>query len=86
MDAQSIGNSYYKRAQNYILQEDWSNATLELRDGIVVCPKRSDFHVLLGHVYLKRKLPTMAKIHFRQALKLNPQDDTALQYLAKIGA
>ncbi len=47
-------------------------------------PTNSRCHALLGVVYINQKLAGMAKVSFQQALKLNPQEAIALQYLRQI--
>jgi hypothetical protein len=38
----------------------------------------------LGFVYLNQKLAGMAKVSFQQALKLNPNESLALQYIDQV--
>lgn len=75
---------HFARAQEYARNGNWATVVRELQDAIKIDPKRSEFHALLGTAYLKQDLPTMAKVHFRQALKLNPNDQLALRYAQKL--
>nr|WP_274704530.1 tetratricopeptide repeat protein [Acaryochloris thomasi] len=62
----------------------FQQAIQELRDGLKLDPKNSQCQSLLGSIYLKQKQTKMAKIHFRQALKLEPGDIDALKGMEKI--
>ncbi len=76
---------HYDRALEYTRRNsNWAMIVRELKDAIKLDPKRSEFHSLLAKAYLMQDLPTMAKVHFKQALKLNPQDPLALQYAARL--
>ncbi|GAB4378730.1 MAG: tetratricopeptide repeat protein [Elainellaceae cyanobacterium] len=82
--AVSYAQRHYQRAQEYVKKRAWSQAVAELRDAIRLEANRSDYHSLLAIAYLMQNLPGMAKVHLRQALKLNPNDPLALQYAAKL--
>lgn len=75
---------HYQRAQEYARKENWSQSVSELRDAIRLEPNRAEFHSLLAKAYLMQNLVGMAKVHFRQALKFNPQDPLAVYYAAKL--
>ncbi|MGP1382381.1 MAG: DnaJ domain-containing protein [Thainema sp.] len=71
---------HYERAVVYAKGQNWSMVVQELRDAIRLEPKRSSYHALLGVAYLKQRLDGMAKVHLRQALKLDPSDRLARKY------
>ncbi|GAB4135682.1 MAG: tetratricopeptide repeat protein [Cyanobacteria bacterium J069] len=75
---------HYQRAQEYVRKGNANLAVRELKDAIKIDPKRSEYHSLLAAAYLMQDLPTMAKVHCRQALKLNPKDPLALRYAPKL--
>lgn len=75
---------HYQRAREYGRKENWSQTVAELRDAIRLEPNRAEFHSLLGKAYLMQNLAGMAKVHFRQALKFNPQDPLAVYYAEKL--
>jgi curved DNA-binding protein CbpA len=75
----SLIEGYLRRAQEFESKQDYAKAVLELRDAIRLEPNSSSCHSRLGVIYLKTNQPTMAKIHFNQALKLNPEDPIALE-------
>jgi curved DNA-binding protein CbpA len=75
---------HYQRAQEYVKKSNWSLAVQELRDAIRIDANRSDYHALLAKAYLMQNLPGMATVHFRQALKLNPKDPLAVEYVQKL--
>ena len=72
-------DGYLRRAQEFERKQDYARVIIELREALHIDPKNSTCHSRLGVVYFKTNQPTMAKIHFNQALKLNPQDPTALE-------
>lgn len=80
----SILSSYLRRAQEYESKQDFTNAVRELRDALKIDPNNSTVHSRLGGVYLRSNQATMAKVHFRKALELNPQDATALEGMRRI--
>jgi tetratricopeptide (TPR) repeat protein len=83
--AVSYAQRHYERAKQYARQEVWQQVVLELRDAIRLEPDRSEYHSLLATAYLMQGLTGMAKVHFRQALKFNPNDGLALRYAARLG-
>ncbi|PSN18073.1 molecular chaperone DnaJ, partial [filamentous cyanobacterium CCP5] len=58
-----------QRAQEYIRSKNYMAAIQELKDAVRISPRNSDFHCLLGQVYLLNNLPGMAKVHIKQALR-----------------
>lgn len=86
-EAESIdyAQRHYDRAQTYARNGNWPEAVRELKDALKLNASRSNYHALLAVVYLKQDLPTMGRVHCRQALKLNPEDKLALRYAPKFG-
>lgn len=78
--AEDYAKRHYERAVIYAKSENWPLVVQELRDAIRIEPKRSSYHALLGVAYLKQRLGGMAKVHLRQALKLDPTDRIARKY------
>ncbi len=74
---------HYHRAQEYAIKSNWTMVVRELQDAMKIDPHRSEYHSLLAKAYLMQDLPIMAKVHFRQALKLNAEDPLALMYAKK---
>lgn len=74
---------HYQRAQEYAVKANWSMVVRELQDAMKIDPHKSEYHSLLAKAYLMQDLPIMAKVHFRQALKLNPEDPLAVMYAKK---
>lgn len=83
-NASASSNQYIRQAEVYINQELWALALKELRSAIQVDCKNSKCHALLGLVYMNQKLSGMAKVSFQQALKLNPNEPLALQYINQV--
>jgi len=80
---ESILAAYLRRAQDFENQNNFTAAIKELRDALQVSPLHAHTHTRLGGIYLKANQSTMAKIHFRKALELNPDDTAAQQGLQR---
>ncbi|MEM7769300.1 MAG: tetratricopeptide repeat protein [Cyanobacteria bacterium P01_A01_bin.37] len=68
------------RAAQFEVNGDFAKAIRELRDAIQLNPRHAkvvDCHSRLGNIYLQTKQSTMAKIHFKKALELNPNNEVA---------
>ncbi|GAB4157073.1 MAG: tetratricopeptide repeat protein [Cyanobacteria bacterium J069] len=81
---ESVLASYLRRAQEFETKQDYPGAVKELRDALQIAPRNGTIHSRLGAVYLRANQPTMAKIHFRKALELNPQDAIAQEGLRRV--
>jgi curved DNA-binding protein CbpA len=77
---------YISQAEKNISQQLWASALKDLRTAIQLDCNNSKCHALLGYVYLNQKLSGMAKVSFQQALKLNPEEPLALQYINQVSA
>jgi tetratricopeptide (TPR) repeat protein len=82
--ANSYAQRHYQRAQEYAKYANWLQAVAELRDALRLEPEQSDYHALLAEVYWMQNLKGMAKVHFRQALKFDPENAIALSYATKV--
>lgn len=80
----SYAQRHYQRAQVYLQKGNLAQAVIELRDAIRLEASTSEYHALLAKVYLLQNLPGMAKVHCRQALKLNPQEPLAMQLAPRL--
>lgn len=81
---ESVLASYLRRAEEFETKQDYPSAVKELRDALQIAPKNGNIHSRLGAVYLRANQPTMAKIHFRKALELNPKDAAAEEGLRRV--
>jgi len=79
----TYGRRHYQRALIYVQNANWSQAIAELRDAIRLEPDKAEYHSLIAKAYLMQNLMGMAKVHFRQALKFNPKDPLALEYVTR---
>jgi len=84
IQAVNYAQRHYQRAQEYMKKGNWAMAKRELQDAIRIENTKSEYHTLLAITYLMQNLPTMAKVHLRQALKLNPKDAIAQKYAKKL--
>ncbi len=75
---------YVRRADELIAKNLFAAAIQELRDALKLAPQNSHCHGLMGVVYLKQNQPKMAKVHLTQALKLDPQNAMALEWINKL--
>jgi len=80
----SYADRHFKRAQEYLRTKNITAALQELKDAIKLDPKNSNYHCLIGQVYLLANLPGMAKVHFKQALRLDPTHGIALKYAQQL--
>ncbi|PSN13372.1 molecular chaperone DnaJ [filamentous cyanobacterium CCP5] len=75
---------HYSRAQEYLKGKNVQAAIQELKDALKIDPQNSSYHCLIGQAYLLSKLTGMAKVHFKQALRLNPKNAVALKYAQQL--
>jgi curved DNA-binding protein CbpA len=75
---------YIRRAEELITKNRHQQAIMELREALKIDPQHSRGHSLLGSVYLTLNQTTMAKVHFTQALKIDPRDVQAIQGKEKL--
>lgn len=75
----SILEPYLRRAEEYMSKNLFAKAVLELRDALKLEPNSSRCHGMLGMAYLRQQQVTMAKVHIKKALELNPKEEIAMQ-------
>lgn len=80
----AILESYINRAQDYEQSRDYSRAILELRDAVKTYPNSGLCHSYLSALYLKAGQGTMARIHAKRAIEINPKDERALAVQARV--
>ncbi|MGB5916266.1 MAG: tetratricopeptide repeat protein [Phormidesmis sp.] len=81
----SFVRQHTNRAKIYLSQKNYEKAVQELRDALKLSPQSPEIHSMIGQTYYKQNLSGMAKAHFRQALKLNPNHKVALKYGTLLG-
>lgn len=79
-----IVESYIKRAQDFELNRDYSRAVLEMREVLKTYPNNGSCHSYLAGLYLKAGQGTMARIHAKRALEINPNDEVAQAIQARL--
>ena len=87
LQQESVVDQYLRRAEAVIAKNNFAQARVELQDALKLEPNNSRCHSLMGVIYLKQNQTTMAKVHIKKALQLNPQDPMALkgkQFLDKL--
>ena len=77
-------NAYMRRAEDYATKRNYNQAVLEMREALKLTPQNSHCHARLGMIYLKNNQPTMAKVHFRKSLQLNPNETIAKEGLRRV--
>lgn len=75
---------HFGRAQEYLKANNAAAAIQELKDALRIDPQNSSYHGLIAQAYLLQKLTGMAKVHFKQALRLNPNNAVALKYAKQL--
>ena len=80
----SLAAPYIRRAKAYMEKSNFSKAVLELRDALKLEPTNFECHTLMGFAYLKQKQVSMARVHLKKALDLNPDNPEALKGMQAI--
>ncbi|PSR15622.1 molecular chaperone DnaJ [filamentous cyanobacterium CCP3] len=80
----AILGSYVNRAQEYEINKDYSRAILELREALKTYPNDVTCHSYLSLLYLKAGQGTMARIHAKRALEIDPNDERAKAVQARV--
>ncbi len=81
---EAIIESYLGRAKEFEYKRDYSRAILELREAIAAHPQSAACHGYLSDLYLKSGQATLAKIHAKQALVFDEQNELAKAVQAKL--
>lgn len=79
-----VSQNHIRQAESFISKQQWTFALKELRAALQLDNTNSKIHALLGFLYMNQKQSGMAKVSFQQALKLNPKEPLALQYISKV--
>lgn len=79
LPSQERAERHLERAKDQFKMKKYNEAVKELRDAIQLDPMQSEFHAWLAKVQLKKGLTGMANISIRQALKLDPANELALE-------
>jgi DnaJ-domain-containing protein 1 len=67
-------------------KRQWTDAMKELRAGEKLDPNNAKLYALMGVVHMNQNAAIMAKSSFQKALKLDPQEPTALKYVNQVSA
>ncbi|MGF1499091.1 MAG: DnaJ domain-containing protein [Elainellaceae cyanobacterium] len=81
---EELVDAYRRRAHEHEQKNNHRDAILELRDALKIDPNNNECHSQLGTIYLKSNQPTMAKIHFKKALDINPDDPIAMSGMRRV--
>ena len=76
---ESIIDSYLNRAQEFERKKNYSKAILEMREAVKAHPNNAACHSQLANLYLKVSQATMARIHLKRALEIDPNNALARQ-------
>lgn len=80
----SIMDSYLNRANEFALRKNYPQAILEMREAVKVNPNHAQCHSQLAEYYLRSGQATMAKVHLKRAMSIDPKNDLAKQLDAKV--
>ncbi|NJL48274.1 MAG: J domain-containing protein [Leptolyngbyaceae cyanobacterium SM2_5_2] len=80
----AIVESYMNRAQEFERDRDYSRAVLEMREALKTYPNSAKCHSYLASLYLKTNQVTMARVHAKRALDIQPQDEVAQAIQARL--
>ncbi|XGB42442.1 MAG: tetratricopeptide repeat protein [Nodosilinea sp. LVE1205-7] len=78
--------SYLNRAREFERDRDYDKAILETREALKTYPNHAQSHSYLASLYLKAGQVTMARIHARRSLEINPDDGIAQAVQAQLQA
>ncbi|MBE9059457.1 tetratricopeptide repeat protein [cf. Phormidesmis sp. LEGE 11477] len=74
-----------ERAKTYLKQRNYEYAVQELREALKLSPQSPEIHSMLAQTYYKQSLIGMAKAHFKQAYRLNPNHSVVKKYIELLG-
>jgi len=74
-----------ERAKTYLRQRSYDHAVQELREALKLSPQSPEIHSMLGQTYYKQSLTGMARAHFKQAYRLNPNHQVVKKYIELLG-
>ena len=83
---EAIIQSYLSRAKEFAYKRDYSRAILEMREAIAAHPQSAPCHGYLASLYLQSGQATLARIHAKQALAFDAENDLAKEVQAKLEA
>lgn len=71
-------------AELFIAKKQWAEALKELKAAEKLDPQNAEIFAQQGLVYMNQGVTAMAKSSFQKALKLDPQESTAVKYLKQM--
>ncbi|MBU6230582.1 MAG: DnaJ domain-containing protein [Cyanobacteria bacterium REEB459] len=78
--------SYLNRAREFERDRNYDRAILETREALKTYPNQAQCHSYLASLYLKTGQLTLARVHARRSLEINPNDDIARAVQAQLQA
>ncbi len=79
LSRQAIIESYLNRSREFAQRKDYSRAILEMREAVKSHPNDADCHCELASLYCQTGQPTMARIHLKKALDIDPNHERSRQ-------
>ena len=79
-----IIEGYLNRARELAHRQNYSRAIIELREAIDTYPNSALCHSRLSCLYFKAEQKTMARIHAKRALALDPTNQIAIKIQQKL--
>ncbi|EKU97537.1 DnaJ-class molecular chaperone with C-terminal Zn finger domain [Leptolyngbya sp. PCC 7375] len=76
--------SFINRAKEFEYKGNFSRAIIELREAVKAHPQNPKCHAELGRMYMRSKQLTMAGIHTKRALELEPDNEMAADVKKKL--
>jgi tetratricopeptide (TPR) repeat protein len=65
-----------RRAEEYMSMRNWAKASLELREVLKEDGNNAKAHAQIAIVYFRQNQSTMAKVHIKKAVQLDPNEPT----------
>ncbi|MCY3713182.1 MAG: tetratricopeptide repeat protein [Gemmatimonadetes bacterium] len=76
--------AYYRLGFDRILNDDWGGAIGQLRKAVELKPDEASYHLLLAQAYTNSQQLAPAIRHYRECLKLDPNNGTAREQLNNV--
>ena len=83
-DRTAVIDSHLKRAQKLAQQQNYKSAIFELRQAIKAYPNSALCHSTLSVLYLQAQQTTMAGVHAKRTLALDPTNQLAIKIQQKL--
>lgn len=82
-DAEESANESFQAGKQAIKDQDWKKAVDQLEKAVTAEPDNADARNFLGYAYRKLGFMEQSFIHYKAALKINPNHKNAHEYIGE---